>query len=702
MCGVLEQLSPESPVPLSSQETESVNKPMANPIKVLETEHSFCSLLELAADNDVEGFKQSISEASIVNEIGLWYGRDRASRRMVLEHRTPLMVASKYGSVDVVKLILSLSEADVNCSPCGDKSTALHCAASGGSENAVDTVKVLLLAGADPNAIDANGCCPFDVIVSPLNCSNLKVVLQELLQYDGSACQLDLHVSNVCCRSSSPSLSSSPKNASLPSSIPDSTCNSDDIHVSSAPEKKEYPFDPSLPNIKNSIYATDEFRMFSFKIWPCSRAYSHDWTECPFVHPGENARRRDPRKFHYSCMPCLDYRKGTCKRGDLCEYAHGVFECWLHPAQYKTRLCKDGMSCLRQVCFFAHKPEEMRPVYVSTGSAMPSPHSATSAAAFMDMAAALNLLPGSPKAVQAMLPSPFSPPISPGNGISDSCMAWPQKNIPSLHLPESNLRASRLRSSLNARDIPTEEVDLLHNFELQQQQPLHDVSSFSQSFINISSVSHPLHPETLTPSNLNELFSAQVSSPRMTDHLVNSYGFSPSNKPAVRNQLQQQQTILSPIRTNAFSPRTFEQNLLQAPFDFSSPRMMSHKSIEPLSPIGSRVSALAQHEKQKLQQLYSFSARDVGSNVPRELGSNGAVGSPVPSLSKWESANGKLDWSVQTDELGHLTKFCSGEHNVEEPDVSWVQSLVKESPYDVKAVASAPESGTLLSIDCSN
>ncbi|BBH02231.1 CCCH-type zinc finger protein with ARM repeat domain [Prunus dulcis] len=520
MCGVLEQLSPESPVPLSSQETESVNKPMANPIK----------FARACGDNDVEGFKQSISEASIVNEIGLWYGRDRASRRMVLEHRTPLMVASKYGSVDVVKLILSLSEADVNCSPCGDKSTALHCAASGGSENAVDTVKVLLLAGADPNAIDANGCCPFDVIVSPLNCSNLKVVLQELLQYDGSACQLDLHVSNVCCRSSSPSLSSSPKNASLPSSIPDSTCNSDDIHVSSAPEKKEYP----------SILRFPTSRI----IRPCSRAYSHDWTECPFVHPGENARRRDPRKFHYSCMPCLDYRKGTCKRGDLCEYAHGVFECWLHPAQYKTRLCKDGMSCLRQVCFFAHKPEEMRPVYVSTGSAIPSPHSATSAAAFMDKAAALNLLPGSPKAVQAMLPSPFSPPISPGNGISDSCMAWPQKNIPSLHLPESNLRASRLRSSLNAKDFPTEEVNLLHNFELQQQQPLHD--------------------KTLTPSNLNELFSAQVSSPRLTDHLVNSYTFSSSNKPAVRNQLQQQQTILSPIRTNAFSPRTFEQNLLQA------------------------------------------------------------------------------------------------------------------------------------------
>nr|CAD1819948.1 unnamed protein product [Ananas comosus var. bracteatus] len=78
--------------------------------------------------------------------------------------------------------------------------------------------------------------------------------------------------------------------------------------------------DPSsLPDIKNSVYATDEFRMYSFKVRPCSPAYSHDWTECPFVHPGENAWRRDPRKYHYSYMPCLDFRKGACRCGDMCE-----------------------------------------------------------------------------------------------------------------------------------------------------------------------------------------------------------------------------------------------------------------------------------------------------------------------------------------------------------------------------------------------
>ncbi|KAA8544596.1 hypothetical protein F0562_022608 [Nyssa sinensis] len=84
--------------------------------------------------------------------------------------------------------------------------------------------------------------------------------------------------------------------------------------------------------------------MSSFKVRPCSRAYSHDWTECPFVHPRENARSRDPRKYHYSCVPCPNLRKGAYRRRDMCEYAHGAFECWLHQAQYRTRHCKDGTS----------------------------------------------------------------------------------------------------------------------------------------------------------------------------------------------------------------------------------------------------------------------------------------------------------------------------------------------------------------------
>ncbi|KAM0921033.1 hypothetical protein ACQ4PT_006973 [Festuca glaucescens] len=109
-------------------------------------------------------------------------------------------------------------------------------------------------------------------------------------------------------------------------------------------------------------YACDEFRMYDFKVRRCARGRSHDWTECPFAHPGEKARRRDPRKYHYSGTACPDFRKGGCKRGDACEYAHGVFECWLHPARYRTQPCKDGTACRRRVCFFAHTPDQLRSI----------------------------------------------------------------------------------------------------------------------------------------------------------------------------------------------------------------------------------------------------------------------------------------------------------------------------------------------------
>lgn len=107
-------------------------------------------------------------------------------------------------------------------------------------------------------------------------------------------------------------------------------------------------------------FSSDDFRMFEFKVKKCLRVRSHDWTECPFVHPGEKARRRDPRKFQYSCAGCPDFKKGLCRKGDSCEYAHGVFETWLHPARYRTQPCKDGTHCRRRVCFFAHTPDQLR------------------------------------------------------------------------------------------------------------------------------------------------------------------------------------------------------------------------------------------------------------------------------------------------------------------------------------------------------
>ena len=47
-------------------------------------------------------------------------------------------------------------------------------------------------------------------------------------------------------------------------------------------------------------YETDQFRMFEFKVKRCAKLRAHDWTDCPFSHPGEKARRRDPQRFSYS------------------------------------------------------------------------------------------------------------------------------------------------------------------------------------------------------------------------------------------------------------------------------------------------------------------------------------------------------------------------------------------------------------------
>lgn len=117
---------------------------------------------------------------------------------------------------------------------------------------------------------------------------------------------------------------------------------------------------PAVKSIDEAIYSSDEFRMYFYKIKRCARTRSHDWTECPFAHRGEKARRRDPRKCNYAAISCPDYRNGECLTADSCEFAHGVFEYWLHPARYRTRMCNLGTLCERKVCFFAHTPEQLR------------------------------------------------------------------------------------------------------------------------------------------------------------------------------------------------------------------------------------------------------------------------------------------------------------------------------------------------------
>ena len=137
---------------------------------------------------------------------------------------------------------------------------------------------------------------------------------------------------------------------------------------------KRMSMDPAPYDFNDPLFSTDEFRVWEMKIRNCPKSRPHDWTCCPFAHPGEKAKRRDPRLFSYCGTACADYRKsGTCARGDSCMYAHGVFECWLHPSRYRTQLCTDGEACNRRVCFFAHRECELRKPVGGQMAAIPQP-----------------------------------------------------------------------------------------------------------------------------------------------------------------------------------------------------------------------------------------------------------------------------------------------------------------------------------------
>lgn len=60
--------------------------------------------------------------------------------------------------------------------------------------------------------------------------------------------------------------------------------------------------------IRDPKFRTDNFMMYGFKIAQCSRQGRHPWCSCPFAHPTENARRRDPRLYNYTCNECQSYR----------------------------------------------------------------------------------------------------------------------------------------------------------------------------------------------------------------------------------------------------------------------------------------------------------------------------------------------------------------------------------------------------------
>ncbi|MCO5571270.1 hypothetical protein L7F22_025008 [Adiantum nelumboides] len=666
-------------------------------------------LLELAANDDLDNFRKTVEERkNKVDELGVWYVRSPGGRQMVLEQRTAAMIAALYGSLDVLTYIMGhyvMQGGDVD-QVCGsDGSSALHCAAAGGSTLAVQAVKLLLNSGADVNVRDGQGRRPADVLVVPHGSADAKSMLEFLLGKEKPLIAYAEHDLNVCdqlkkCFASSAfedvgtaldvlsvkssfsssalsttsgasTLSLSPSASSSPKSP---IASSNRGYVDEVEKARDCSVDQHLPDIKNTFYTSDEFRMYSFKIRPCSRAYSHDWTECPFAHPGENARRRDPRRYHYSCVPCPDFRKGACSQGDTCEYAHGVFECWLHPAQYRTRLCKDGVECNRKVCFFAHKAEELRPVYAATGSGLPSPI----LSAFSELSCmSPPLAPCSP----SMMP-PFSPmqpiqntlqgsmrtsPMSPSSS-SLSNGAWPQPNIPTLHLPGASLQGSRLRSALHARDVPSNndlDEQLLSDFpspsphSLSMQARLNAAVAASGTLATSSrSGRYKSLGLSLAPANLEELFASEslVSSAGISMRDVPPFAqFEAENYPVVPAASTQSRLIAQLQSSAQQSPREASFNL-----DSLGMRKMFHVEGQ-----GRQVEVCK------------------GSTSPTLAGARGNKGSwdvrAGCAWSDWGSPTGKPEWGIQEEDLSKLRKSSSFHmRGVEDPDIAWRQGFMEE------------------------
>lgn len=642
---------------------------------------NFSVLLELSASDDLIGFRRAIEEEGRdIDELGMWYGRRIGSKKMGFEERTPLMIAAMFGSREVVEYIIESGRVDVNHACGSDGATALHCAAAGGSRASHEVVKVLIDASADMNCVDAHGNRPGDVIASCLSLSSKPVrkalefwlkgvgVIEDLFADSGK--EFDVVGGEKT------------EEGVLAQQV------SSEGVVSG---KKEYPVDPSLPDIKNGIYGTDEFRMYTFKVKPCSRAYSHDWTECPFVHPGENARRRDPRKYHYSCVPCPEFRKGTCSKGDTCEYAHGIFECWLHPAQYRTRLCKDETSCSRRVCFFAHKPEELRPLYASTGSAVPSPRSFSMAASF-DMSSITPLALGSPSLL--MTTNTSTPPLTPTSVSSPMAGALWQNQLLDITPPTLQLPGSRLKTGFNARDINMDAELLGLENQRRRQQLLEEIkelssptkwnSSFHRAAAFGSSADRVGDLGGLKPTNLDDGFGSldPVHVSRLHGLSLDAAAAAQLSSPtAMQSRQIMNQQLLSSYTSGFPLTPTRASVLSSSAFRASSFGVDPSGSPSAASLLSSRSAAFAKRSQSFIDR--SAVNRFSGLSSPTALG-GGAMSS---HLSDWSSSDGKLDWGIQGDELSKLRKSASfgirnGGSNiakgpslvssVDEPDISWV------------------------------
>ncbi|GFZ01590.1 zinc finger (CCCH-type) family protein [Actinidia rufa] len=284
---------------------------------------------------------------------------------------------------------------------------------------------------------------------------------------------------------------------------------------------------------------------------------------------------------------------------------------------------------------------------------LPSPTSFSNGASSLDMTSISPITLGSPS---RLVPPASTPPMTPLGASPMNGSMW-QKH-PNIVPPALQLSRSRLKTASSARDMDLDaELLGLESYRRRQQQLMDEISSLSSP----TSWNNTLAPASAyAASSVDQ--SGDVQSPTGMQ---------------IRQNINQHIRSSHPASLSSSPVRSF-------PSFGIDPSGAASAAV-----LNSRAAAFAKRSQ-------SFIDRSTVNRLSG-LSSPASSANVMPSTrSNWGSADGKLDWAIQKEELNKLRKSASfGLRSSssssmtptasmlatgDDPDVSWGQSLAKNAP----------------------
>lgn len=145
---------------------------------------------------------------------------------------------------------------------------------------------------------------------------------------------------------------------------------------------------------------------------------------------------------------------------------------------------------------------------------------------------------------------------------------------------------------------------------------------------------------------------------------------------------------------------SYPSNITSSPARRSSALGFDSSAAVAAAVMNSRSAAFGKRSQSFIDRGAAGLSHRAGVNAPASIMSS--------NLSDWSSPNGKLDWGFHGEDVNKLRKSASfglrngsatgmkqhsmmTQNNMDEPDVSWVHSLVKDVPPTANSGIFAPE-----------